>query len=180
MDENSNFNDKTQQAKEYSEIIIPPANNVDHDIMDLPADLDDLSFEDAKEYVVNIIAVKKRYEKDIQEKTIELNQFIQQKQNTDTQDIHQLTQIDEMIHHHQDQLNKLKVEEMEVSVKLDQLKEALEKKKNEIQTETNAGALLESMEQLLGKSSADITLEKETESLQLENKLAELKNKMNQ
>lgn len=141
-------------------------------VLDLPTDLSDLSYEQAKEYVINIMTVKKQCDKELTKQTLELDQLNSAIEKSDNKN-----GFDQKIIELKTSLKRLNIEEMELSVKLDLLKEAL-KKKTQFQPNTDPNSLLENIEQTLGKSASDLKLEKETENLDLQDKLDQLKRKM--
>ncbi len=147
-------------------------------ILDLSTDLDGLSLDDAKEYVASIMAIKKQYEKDIQD--TELDRFDLKGTRLNEQSEEKKAQLTEQIIQVEEKLRVLVLEEMELSVKLELMIESLKKKKTGFQPSNNPQALLDSMEKAVGKSSSDMKLEKDTQKLELERRLEELKGKMDQ
>ncbi len=147
-------------------------------ILDLSTDLDGLSYDEAKEYVASVIAIKKQYEKDIQD--TELDRFDLKGTRLHEQSEEEKARLTEQITQKEEKLRVLVLEEMELSVKLELMIEALKKKKTSFQSANDPQALLESMEKAVGKSSSDMKLEKDTQKLELEKRLEELKGKMDQ
>ncbi len=177
---------KPQNENNLNDInnINPPAtennyNLTENNSIDIPTNLENMSYEDAKEYVVSILAVKKKYDKDIEHTQEELIKYERYKKLDAERGGQDQLVINEKITHLEITLHQLKTEEMEVSMKLDQLKDAL-KNKTKFQASIDTASLLDNLEKMTGKSVSDMKLEKETNNLDMESKLAELKRKMNQ
>ena len=186
MESNETSKDKNDEIADQipnqpiDEIISPPINLTPStsSILDLSTDLDGLSFDDAKEYVASVMTIKKQYENDIRE--TELVKFDLKETRLHEQSEEKKARLTEQITHVEEKLRVLALEEMEISVKLELMIESLKKKKTGFQPENDPQALLDSMEKAVGKSSSDMKLEKDTQKLELERRLEELKGKMDQ
>ncbi|MDH4128960.1 MAG: hypothetical protein OEV44_09420 [Spirochaetota bacterium] len=164
--DNLSDNNENSPITEDNKNIITPVSS-ESGILELPTNLDGLSYEDAKEYVISIMTMKKQYEKD----TNKINAEIDALKKKTPLDSNKISSLEE-------KLKKLEIEELELTVKLDLLKESLIKNKSHFEPSINAHALLEGIEQILGKSTSDIQLEKEISEVHIKDKLEKLKRKM--
>ena len=179
-DDNPNRNNQFQSSDPGDSLFQPNDNTLFGEIQSLSTSLDGLSFDDAKEYTSTVLSIKKKYDKDIQYTEAEINSLLQKKETAVKKNLPDLaTEVESKINELQNHLHTLKTEEMEVSVKLEQIMKELKNKKNQFQPSIDTNSLMEGLEKMIGKSSDDIQLEKETQQLNLQNKLDELKKKMN-
>ena len=169
--------DPSHEQEQFSDSLSPDQTDA---ISGLPTDLDGLSYEDSKQYVIEIMTVRKRYQKDIDGLNKEISELSAIKVKLQgSNDPLKLMEAGDLLAEKEAKLKTLVMEEMELSIKLDLLKEAL-KTKSRFEPSVNSSALLESLEQAVGKSSSDMKLEKEIGKVDMESRLEELKRKMGQ
>lgn len=153
------------QSSEISDI------SIDKNILNIDTNLSDLSYDDAKEYVINISAYRKELVKALEELEIKINYYYEKRPLAE-KDPKFLSEVDAEIHKLEEKRKNLKEDELELGYKVKELSSHLQQKsKIDIKDLSPIIAELE--------LDFDSTMH-ETEKLRMEDKLEQLKKKMNQ
>ncbi len=139
------------------------------------ADLANMNFEDAKKYVLELIMLRKKYEKDI---TDFENRIAVCENNINHEDDEQkVGNLRGELSYLENKKNNLILDRSHLEDKISTLKKKL-LAKSRFEPSNNAKVLLDNLEQTIGKSALEIKQEEELEKLSLQEKLKVLKDKM--